>query len=528
MTDTVSPVAVWKMTPLTILLAVVVSGLLGITFYKGFDFIFYMWFNKEEYSHGVLIPFISAFLVWQRKDILERIPFRGSVSGLILVILGLVLLAMGRMSALSLLINYAMIIVIAGILLAYMGWRAFRIIFVPVLLLFFMIPLPGFLYETFSANMQLISSEIGVMIIRMFGISVFLEGNVIDLGTMKLQVVEACSGLRYMFPLVTLGLIAAYFYKDSLWKRIIVVLSSIPITILMNSIRIGIIGVLVEYGGPSQAEGFLHDFEGWIVFMACTAVLVGEIWLLSRIGGAKRPLRQVFGLEFPSDTPKDAAVQKRALTIPFVVASIIIATSAIVSVVLPERAGAAVPRESFSEFPLHLGAWQGRVEQMEKIYIDTLNFDDYLLANYVSAEQHPPVNLYVAYYENQLAAHKVPHSPRACLPGGGWQLTDLSVHPSGATTASGEPLMVNRVVIQNGDLKQLVYYWFQQRGRNITSEYLVKWYIFWDSLTRNRSDGALVRLVSPVRPGEDIADVDRRLAEFTRQISEPLIAHIPD
>lgn len=528
MTDTASPVAVWKMSPLTTLLVIIVSGVVGFTFYKGFDFIFYMWFNKEEYSHGVLIPFISAFLIWQRKDVLERMPFTGSVTGVSLVFLGLVLFVMGRMSALSLLINYSMIIVIAGLFLAYMGWRAFQIILVPMLLLFIMIPLPGFLYETFSANMQLISSDIGVTIIRMFGISVFLEGNVIDLGAMKLQVVEACSGLRYMFPLMTLGLIAAYFYKDSLWKRITVVLSSIPIAILMNSVRIAVIGVLVEYGGPAQAEGFLHDFEGWIVFMACTAVLVGEIWLLSRVGGAKRPLRQVFGLEFPSDTPKDASVQKRTLPVPFVVASMIIATTAIASIVLPERASAAVPRKSFSEFPLHLGTWQGRAEQMEKIYIDALNFDDYLLANYVGAERQPAVNLYVAYYENQLAAHKVPHSPRACLPGGGWKLTDLRVHASGVTSASGEPLMVNRVVIQHGDQKQLVYYWFQQRGRNITSEYLVKWYIFWDSLTKNRTDGALVRLVSPVRPSEDIADVDRRLAEFTKQIDVPLKAYIPD
>ncbi|BAV33902.1 EpsI [Sulfuricaulis limicola] len=528
MTDSASPVTVWKMTPLAILFAVIVSGLLGLTFHKGFDFIFYMWFNKEEYSHGVLIPFISAFLIWQRKDVLERLPFTGSVTGVVLVVLGLVLFVMGRMSALSLLINYAMIIVIAGLFLAYMGWRALQIILVPVLLLFFMIPLPGFLYETFSANMQLLSSEIGVAIIRMFGISVFLEGNVIDLGSMKLQVVEACSGLRYMFPLVTLGLIAAYFYKDSLWKRITVVLSSIPIAILMNSVRIGVIGVLVEYGGPAQAEGFLHDFEGWIVFMACTAVLVGEIWLLSKVGGVKRPLRQVFGLEFPSDTPKEAMVQKRTLPIPFIVASVIIAATAIASIALPERTSAAVPRKPLSEFPLHLGDWQGRAAQMEKMYIDVLNFDDYLLANYVGAKQQVPVNLYVAYYENQLAAHKVPHSPRACLPGGGWKLTDLRVYASGATSASGEPLMVNRVVIQHGDQKQLVYYWFQQRGRNITSEYLVKWYIFWDSLMKNRTDGALVRLVSPIMPNEDIADADRRLAEFTRQISEPLRAYIPD
>lgn len=107
----------------------------------------------------------------------------------------------------------------------------------------------------------------------MFQIPVFLEGNIIDLGVYQLQVVEACSGLRYLFPLMSLGFIAAYFYQAAFWKRAIVFLMTIPITILMNSFRIGVIGVMVDNWGISMAEGFLHDFEGWIIFMACAAIL---------------------------------------------------------------------------------------------------------------------------------------------------------------------------------------------------------------------------------------------------------------
>ena len=96
---------------------------------------------------------------------------------------------------------------------------------------------------------------------------------------------------------MSLSIIAAYFYKDAAWKRVILVLSSLPITVLMNSFRIGAIGVTVEYWGPSMAEGFLHDFEGWFVFMACTAVLVGEMWLFARLGKDRLPLREAFGLD---------------------------------------------------------------------------------------------------------------------------------------------------------------------------------------------------------------------------------------
>lgn len=528
MTDTSRPAVVWKMPALMILIIGIVGVLFGFLFYEELDFISTMWFNKQEYSHGVMIPFISAFLIWQRKDILERMPFTGSVGGLALMLSGVMLFVLGHLSTLIILMNYAMIIVIAGLFLAFMGWQAFRIVIIPTLLLFFMIPLPGFLFETFSDKMQLLSSSLGTEMIRFFGISVFLEGNVIDLGTMKLQVAEACSGLRYLFPLATLGFIAAYFFKDKMWKRIVVVLSSIPITILMNSARIAIIGILVDHGNRSLAEGFLHYFEGWVVFMICTAVLVGEMWALSRIEGTGRPLREVFGLDLPPPSPRDMPVHKRTVPRPFVVSLIAFAATAILFGVLPERVGAIMPRKTFSEFPLQIGSWKGRAEVMEKIYLDILDVDDYFLANYVDPANKNVVNLYVGYYATQLAEKKVPHSPRACLPGGGWTITSLREQVLATSSAHDQPLKVNRLIIEQGDQKQLVYYWFQERGRDITNEYLVKWYIFWDSLTKNRTDGALVRVTTLMGKGEDGAEADKRLISFVKAARPLLSGYIPN
>ena len=112
---------------------------------------------------------------------------------------------------------------------------------------------------------------------------------------------------------MTLGFIAAYFFKEAFWKRAVIFLSSIPITILMNSFRIGAIGVMVEHWGQSMAEGFLHDFEGWIIFMACTAILILEMWVLTHIGKDRKPLREAFGLEFPEPTPADANIVSRKI-----------------------------------------------------------------------------------------------------------------------------------------------------------------------------------------------------------------------
>lgn len=516
---------IWKETPLVWGALLCVLALLIFMFYDGVS-LMVKWWEREEYSHAYMLPFITLYLVWQKKDRLEQIPFQGSWAGLLVVLAGITLFFAGDMATIYTVVQYAFIVVFAGLVLSFTGWRGFKMIWVPLLILLFMVPLPNFLFNNLSAQLQLISSQLGVWVIRLFGISVYLEGNVIDLGAFKLQVVEACSGLRYLFPLMTLGFIAAYFFKGAFWKRTIIFLSSMPITVLMNSARIGVIGVTVDNWGPAMAEGFLHDFEGWVVFMACTGVLVAEMWLLAKIGKNKLPLREAFGLEFPAPSPKDAQVQYRTLTKPFVASVLIVAVVAALSAAMPERVEVAPKRAEFSTFPLQIGEWQGKGDRLEQIYIDALKFDDYIIADYVDAKQQA-VNFYVAYYASQRKGESA-HSPRTCIPGGGWEITSLTQQEIAGVTVAGHPLRVNRTVIQKGDVKQLVYYWFQQRGRVITNEYLVKWFLFWDALTRNRTDGSLVRLTAFVPPGGSLEEADKRLAAFARAATPQLGAFVPE
>ncbi len=304
-----------------------------------------------------------------------------------------------------------------------------------IALLAFMIPLPDFLYRGVSAQSQLISSGLGVGIIKLFGISVLLDGNVIDLGTYKLQVAEACNGLRYLFPLMTLGFIAAYFFEGAWWKRAIVFLSTIRITILMNSFRIGVIGVMVEYWGRSMAEGFLHDFEGWVIFMACTAVLVGEMWLLANVGSGKRSLRDVFAIALPPRAAAQAPIRPRSVPRPFVGALFLLLVSTVLVVTLPSRVESPLQRKDLSQFPMTVGKWQGKASRMEAIYMDVLKVDDYVLADYIAADRRP-VNFYVAYYASQRKGESA-HSPRSCIPGDGWEITDLTQRTIAGASAAG-------------------------------------------------------------------------------------------
>lgn len=484
------------------------------------------WFTREEYSHGVMIPFITAFLIWQRKDVLGKMEFGGSWGGVSVVLLGVLFCIIGELSAITVFFQYGFVIVLAGIILSYMGWRAFKYVAVPVLLLALMVPLPGLVFQELSQKLQLISSTLGVSVIRLFDISVHLEGNVIDLGSLKLQVVEACSGLRYLFPLMTLGVIAAYFYKAAMWKKWSIFLSSIPVTVLMNSFRIGAIGVTVEYWGPSMAEGFLHDFEGWIVFMACTAILVAEMWLLTMLGKERKPLREVFGLEFPAPVPSGVMLNTRPVPTAYWIAGGLVVIVSLIALFAPSRVDPRFDRKEFAVFPTNLGEWAGKTDKLEQIYVDALKMDDYFLGNYQNPEGKI-ASLYMVYYLSQSKGESI-HSPKACLPGGGWKIKDFREVRLDSVTFHGAPLAVNRVEIQEGENRQLVYYWFLLHGRNVTDEYLLKWFVFLDGVTKNRTDGALIRLTVPMPPSENYDQADKRLTAFTGLLMKQLNGFIPE
>ncbi len=513
------PTAFW----LIIALATV---LIAYPFMETINDMIYRWDTKEEYGYGYIIPFITLFLIWQRKEKLAEQAFEPTLLAVPLLILSGLIYFVGAVSTTHTLSQYALVMTLLSLAYGILGWRAFKIVAIPIFLLFFMVPLPPFIYNNLSGKLQLLSSEMGVAVIRAFDISVYLEGNVIDLGTYKLQVVEACSGLRYLFPLVSLSFVAAYLYSVETWKRVIIFLSSIPITVFMNSFRIGVIGVLVEYYGIEQAEGFLHDFEGWIIFMACMGILFVEMAILARIGKNKRKLSEVFGIEVVEPADKDC--EKKVQKVGFVHYALL-ATLALYSVstlYIQERVDTKLERKSFDGFPLAIDNWKGHRTYLERKILDSLKADDYIMVDYDDGS-NMPVNFYIAYYASQQAGSAA-HSPRACIPGGGWKINDLQTVDLDGVTFMGKPLSVNRMIIKKGDFGQLVYYWFQQRDRVVTNEYMVKWYLFWDALTRNRTDGSLVRLTIPFSPGVEAADADKKMAVFLNEVEPVVKEYLPE
>lgn len=532
---TTAPVAARQhYAPILIAMGLVAIACLAVVFHNGVAPMVDSW-GADEYSYAYLIPPITAWLLWQRRAELSAANPGPSWWGVLVLAAGLTLALFGELSTIYTVIQYGLIVCIYGIALTLTGWRGMRIMWAPLLYLVFMVPLPNFLYQGLSGHLQLISSQLGTSVIRFFGLPVFLEGNVIDLGVYKLQVVEACNGLRYLFPLLSFGYLCSLLYKGPWWHKVILMLSTLPITVAVNSFRIGMTGILVNYWGIEQAEGFLHLFEGWIIFLAAVAILFAEMWLLARVTGRGGSLADLLNVDalWPQRRPQPASGQRppvparRWLSGSVLTAAALLVFAALAGVAAPARTEFIPDRpRDFATFPMGLGDWQGHEQQMEQIYVDALKFDDYLLADYWRKGTPGGVNLYVAYYNSQRKGASV-HSPRSCIPGGGWEISRLETVTLPGAAPSGADLHVNKVIISRGSERQLVYYWFDQRGRQMTNEYYVKLMLFWDALTRHRTDGALVRLVTPLRTEESVADAEKRLQDFVQAAYPQVSSRIP-
>lgn len=501
-----------------------VVGLLALLYHQSTAYLFQEWMENEDYGHGLFVPLISLALIWWRREQLLTVGYSPTWWGLLPIGLGVALFIAGELATLFVLQHLSLWCVLVGLVLSMTGLQATRRMAFPLGYLLAAIPPPHMVQQSLSSSLQLISSALGVGWLQLIDVTAFREGNVIDLGPIQLQVVEACSGLRYLFPLLALTVLCAYLFQDRMWRRVILVASTVPLAVLLNGLRIGMIGVLVEHFGKGAAEGFMHFFEGWFLFMLSLALLGMELWLLGKIGtgarGADAPRPAEERRPSPVMTQFSLSVGGPGLACAAVLAATLAASWLI-------SAQEAIPplRHNFLDFPMQLAGRNGESMAMERQYIEALRFDDYLLADY----QGPggPINVYAAYYRSQRSGQAT-HSPKTCIPGGGWEIVSHEEVAVPTDQRAGSGLRVNRVVIQKGNQKQVVLYWFKQRNRLVTDEFLVKAFLLWDAITMRRSDGALIRLVTAVRPGEPEAAADERVLQMAAAVHPLMSDYVPD
>lgn len=294
----------------------------------------YDWWEDPNYSHGLLIPFVIGYILWSERDVLARAAQRPRVLwGGGLVVLGLAALWMGTAGAELFVQRMSLVLMLAGIVIYFWGTTMLRRVAVPLLLLVLAIPIPTIIFNKIAFPLQLFASRCAVWSMRLFDIPVLREGNVIELmpynatQIKKLEVVEACSGIRSLMTLVTLAVVFAYFtypksgggsngrpalWRDyGFWRALILVASAVPIAILTNALRVSGTGVLARYYGTEIADGFFHSFSGWVVYIVSLVLLFAVGWLLDRILGLSQKKVKTGGTDkdfIESNKPAAASV----------------------------------------------------------------------------------------------------------------------------------------------------------------------------------------------------------------------------
>ena len=410
---------------------------------------------------------------------------------------GLFLYIVGEASTDVFVPRLSFVVSLSGILILLGGWNLIRLIWFPVLLLVFTIPLPQFLFQQLTFPLQLISSWMATGILHDIGIPAIRQGNVIDLGTRQLQVVSACSGLRYILSLLALGMIFCYFYQRRPWKITLLLVSIIPAATIANALRVAAMGIFPVL----QQDSFLHTFSGWLIFVFCFGLLYAFNWVLSW-GQVQTQERSD-----PQGPLKEVAQENTKASFNlYLVAGLLLVMVFGYGAHAIDKVSPVPLLQSFDNFPLQLGAWQGKRDYIDPVMFEATGASEYFDANFEDANQGP-VSLWIAYYENQKGYGSV-HSPLTCLTGHGWQTKENNI----LDIAPGMP--VRCMVMEQGGKRYVIYYWYLQRGRWLTSEYLNKFFLSFDNLLSRRADGALIRLITPAIP--DVQSAQKRLNSFVK------------
>lgn len=236
----------------------------------------YQWWNDPDYSHGLLVPFVSLYFVWRKRDEIAKMPRQPAVIGGLLIVLGsLAVMVLGSLGAELSLARVSIVGVICGLVVYFQGWSMLRLLGFPIAFLLFCIPLPHLLYNEIVFPLQFIASSFATRVLEILNIfPIMREGNVLVMPGLRLEVVEACSGIRSLISLLALAAGYGYLAEKSNAVRWFMFLAMIPLAIISNGTRVMITALMAHYIGPQAAEGFMHEFSGWVIFVVATILFL--------------------------------------------------------------------------------------------------------------------------------------------------------------------------------------------------------------------------------------------------------------
>jgi exosortase D (VPLPA-CTERM-specific) len=484
-----------------------------------------IWWTNEDYSYGFIIPLVSIYILWDKREVIRKLHAKISwkvLPWLVFFVLLSIYGILGSSGNISMPSIPILIILFAAFCF---GWVAMKELIVPLGFLIFMIPVPAILERYLGLALKAISSKMGGAIINMLNIPVHVSGNVIDLGVTQLQVVDACSGMRYLFPLLALGVIYAYFFEKATWKRIVAFLSTIPIAVITNGVRIGITGILTDKYGVAVAEGFFHGFSGWVLFMVAFACLFGVGRILALFPPKEKwwAKKTDTGEEKKEQAPEVAVgISNRAfytsIGLMFIVGLLSLSTGALPPIKI---------LGGIEKFPVSFAGWQGQSEIVDPEIVIASGAEESFSAFYQKGQQGP-VSLYIGYRSTAfLSNENFFHSPTVCLPSSGWTILEETTHIIKDVPQFGNT-KVTQLIMEEMGKKQLVYFWFQTKSKATQNKNINRFHLTLHALRRDNTYDLFIRPISPLYPGESIESAQQRMDVFVRDMMEALFKFLKE
>jgi exosortase len=264
-----------------------IGALTLAVYYKVIAELVETWWTNPDFSHGFLVPAFAAYMVWTKRAALNLKCSEPSWEAIAIVATGLAILLLGVYGASVFLSRISLVITLAGLILCFGGWALLKQLRFVVLVLLLAIPLPAVIFNQIALPLQYLTAKLASGLLPLVGVPVLRDGNIIQLSDVKLEVAEACSGIRSLVTLFTLAIFYGYFLEKTFVRRLMLALASIPIAIAANAVRIFGTGVCIQYWDPEKALGFFHEFSGWVMFLVslvCLFIVHRSIQLLSALG----------------------------------------------------------------------------------------------------------------------------------------------------------------------------------------------------------------------------------------------------
>ena len=489
-----------------------------LAYWVPFSSLFNTWMTSDDYSYGLAIPFISFYFFWNKKQSLKHATIK-SFWPVFPVLLFFVLVSIyGVLGSSGHISRPALPILIVLFAIFCFGLDVFKRIRLSLCFLVFMIPLPDILDRTVGVFLKNISSQLGGMLLRTFGYSVNVSGNVIDLGTIKLQVVDACSGLRFVFPLLALGFVYAQFFERVMWKKILCVLMTIPVSILTNVLRIGITGLLTYHFGSKMAEGFFHDFQGIAIFLVAFVLLFlfGRVLRFFSFGKGNSSTKEAVYFEKRYENKGNISAVAVSVILLFIVGGLTLNTKALPPIKI---------KGGIESFPTSLNGWKGEPMEVEQDIINASGAEEAFSCLYRNSGNQA-VSLYLGYRSTAFLENvNFFHSPTVCFPSSGWKVISRSKHIINDVPLF-KSLSVTEMVVESMGTKYLLYFWFQTKNKATHDKNINRFHLTLHAIKKDNTHDLFIRPMTVLGKDESVHVAQRRMDGFVRQMLECLFVFL--